>query len=332
MDGLRGPGHGEVPHRDRDARASQAVSNRFRRFIGISLGGGRGKNTAVARIEFSTGDDAQLDPTRLVVAEARARSADRGGGHIEGEAPGQPFRDDELVRWLDRYVDDETIVGIDAPLTLPACVRCQLECPGVSTCEVPVVAWMRQWAPKLSARSGRADSNKPFVTPYTQRATELLLSRVTGQPREALGQGMGPLSARATYLQRVFAGRLRLHENLLEVHPRATVWRLFGLARERATRLGDRDATHEARREVLQDLSEGFDFDRVWPELIVRRVHVFHAVIAAFSVLHASHLQLRGPQELDRESLPAEVRDAARALGSLWRDDGWVFTPHRREV
>src|SRR5690606_24264247 len=182
----------------------------FRRFIGISLGGGRGKNTAVARLEPS-GDGGQL-----VIAEARTREAERGGGELDGESPGAPFRDAELVRWLERWVDDETLVAIDAPLSLPVCVRCQLECPGFERCEVPVVAWMRRWGPQLRERAGRSDPKKPHVTPYTQRATELVLEHLTLQPREALGQGMGPLAARAAYLRRVMASRLRVHENLIE--------------------------------------------------------------------------------------------------------------------
>ena len=46
----------------------------FRRFIGVSLGGGRGKTTAVARLELSSGT--------LTLAEARARWGQRGGGEL----------------------------------------------------------------------------------------------------------------------------------------------------------------------------------------------------------------------------------------------------------
>ncbi len=304
-------------------QSAPRVSARARRFIGISLGGGRGKNTAVARIDFD-------DEGRFVITEARTRSAERGGGEIKGDAPGLPFRDPQLLAWLERWVDEDTLVGIDAPLTLPACIRCTLACPGTDACEVPVVRWMRDWAPRLNPREGRSDRHKPHVTPYTQRATELVLASVTGQPREALGQGMGPLAARATYLRRAMGRRLRVHENLLEVHPRATIWRLFGLRQEQATRVGDQAEVVEARREVLSSLSEGFDFDRVWPELVVRRVPVFHALISAFTVLHASRDAQRGPLDLDVEGEDPTVRRAVRELSSLWSEDGWVFTPQSR--
>ena len=70
----------------------------FRRFIGISLGGGRGKNTAVARLE------PEPDGEGLFVAEARTRRFERGGGELSGQHPGAPFRDKEILGWLEEKV------------------------------------------------------------------------------------------------------------------------------------------------------------------------------------------------------------------------------------
>src|SRR5690606_24497942 len=148
------------------------------------------------------------------------------------------FRDDVVVEYLDRWVDDATVVAINAPLSLPPCIQCQLPCPTMARCSVDVVAWMRTWAPRLLSR-GRSDPHKPAVTPYTQRATEVLWAATGVRPREALGQGTGPLAARAAYLRRTLSPRLRLHENLLEVHPRATVAILAGDEAERRCRHGE---------------------------------------------------------------------------------------------
>ncbi|MFO7563337.1 MAG: DUF429 domain-containing protein [Enhygromyxa sp.] len=299
------------------------------RFIGISLGGGRGKTTAVARLE--------LRDEQLTLAEARTRWGQRGGGEVEAAAgPLQleaPFRDDVLLRWFERWIDEATIVAFDAPLTLPPCVRCQLACPGVDACSVPVVAWMRRHAESLIARTGRSDPGKPAVTPYTQRATELLLERATLQPREALGQGMGPLAARAAYLRRALSPRLRLHENLLEVHPRATLIRMFGLREERRTRHGSANQTWEIRKQMLGQLVEGLAFDRVWPDLVVRNVHVFHAVVSAFTAYFWAREGWRGPDDL-LLGAPERGEELARAveeLGDLWLEDGWIWAPPARE-
>ncbi len=311
----------------------------LRRFIGVSLGGGRGKTTAVARLE--------LDPITgaLTLAEARARWGQRGGGEVakdddeHGEAA---FRDDVLLRWLGDWVDEQSVVAFDAPLTMPPCVRCQLACPGIDACEVPVVVWMRNHAGRLSIRSGRSDPSKPAVTPYTQRATELLLERATLQPREALGQGMGPLAARATYLRRALSPRLRLHENLIEVHPRATLIRRFGLREERKSRQGEVERTWETRKTMLASLVEGLTFDRVWPELVVRNVHVFHAVVAAFTAWFWAREGWQGPADLLELEPPSPEPPGPTTpppnrlvapiaeLGDLWLEDGWIWTPPLR--
>ncbi|EDM78925.1 hypothetical protein PPSIR1_03613 [Plesiocystis pacifica SIR-1] len=326
----------------------------------MSLGGGRGKTTAVARLELGPaepprdpglGDAANVSSAaegvrrsqararspegRLVLAEARARWGQRGGGELDKEQPAEarkghieaPFRDNVLMQWFERWLDDDTVVAFDAPLTLPACVRCTLACPGVANCEVPVVRWMSRNAQRLQVRRGRTDPGKPSVTPYTQRATELLLERATLQPREALGQGMGPLAARAAYLRRSLSPQLRLHENLIEVHPRATLIRLFGARREQRSRLGAVDQTFAIRREMLAELVAELAFDRVWPDLVVRNIHVFHAVIAAFSAYFWAREGWRGPEDLLLGNADGPLAEVIDEFGDLWLQDGWIWTP-----
>jgi hypothetical protein len=192
---------------------------------------------------------------------------------------------------------------------------------------------MRAHADDLVVRRGRSDPGKPNVTPYTQRATELLLEHVTLQPREALGQGMGPLAARAAYLRRALSPQLRLHENLIEVHPRASLIRLFGPERERKTRMGENAAVWEQRKQMLSELTEGLTLDRVWPDLVVRNVHVFHAVVSAFTARAWASEGWRGPTDLlqpaDEDAAPTKLDGAIRALGELWLEDGWIWAPPR---
>ncbi len=295
----------------------------------MDLGGGRGKNTAIARLECSPSDDGPA----LTVAEAKVRQGHRGTGNDPDSAGSDGlFRDEVLARYLERWVDDDTVVAIDAPLTLPPCVRCQLPCPGVTACSVPTVAWMRTWAPRL-LRRGKSDPTKPVVTPYTQRATEVLWTAVGARPRETLGQGTGPLAARATYLRRLLSPRLRLHENLLEVYPRATLTQLFGAATERRTRHGETSRVWETRKQVLAGLREGIDYAYVWPEVVVRNSHVFAAVLCAYTAFLWDRGAWRGPADLaaaqvDDPSAPP-IADAARALDDAWVEDGWICCPPR---
>lgn len=322
------------PPYDANARCGPGTSSvrGFSRFIGVSLGGGRGKTTAVSRLELADVRPAAGDDHPLVLREARVRREHRGAGESGG---GQgPFRDPVLLDYLQTWVDDRTLVAIDAPMTMPPCVRCQLACPGVDACEVPDVVWMRTHAPNLVRRPGRRDAQKPYVTPYTQRVTELVMERATLQPREALGQGMGPLAARASYLRRVLSPTLRLNENLIETHPRATLIRAFGSAVERGTRQGETLSTWEVRKDLLIRLAERstVGFDRVWPELVVRNVHVFGAVVCALTALLWDRHRWRGPADLmGQDEALDRALEALGDDGPDWRTAGWIWAPPRSE-
>lgn len=312
---------------------SRETGRQFSRFIGVNLGGGRGKTTAVARLERAGAG------VRLV--EARMRHGHRGGGEDTADEAGDPlFRDEVLVAYLQHHLDDETAVAINAPLTLPPCIRCPLPCPGVQACEVPVVAWMRRHAPALLTHRGRSDRGKPAVTPYTQRAADLLLAHAGLQPRESLGQGMGPLAARAAYLRHALSPQLRLHENLIEVHPPATLIRLFGAATVQRLGRGPTDEVAEQRRKIFEGLGEKLRFNYVWPEVVVRSPHIFEAVLSAFTAFLWATQGWQGPTDLiaprpepigPQEPPGLVVRDplgpALAEFDHLWLEDGWIWVP-----
>jgi predicted nuclease with RNAse H fold len=303
----------------------------FVRFIGVDLGGGRGKTTAIARLEHTE----QPSGWRLVLADAKARYGQRGTGSRDEEPPDGDtlFRDDVLAEYLLRWTDDATVVAIDAPLAMPPCLRCTLPCPGVARCEVDEVVWMRDWAPALRVR-GRSDPGKPLVTPYTQRATELLLAGAGLPTREAMGQGTGPLAARAAHLRRRMSPRLRLHENLIEVSPGASLVQLFGATRARRAHHGEQSAVWDERKRMLAALAHELAFDYVWPELVVRNAHVFAAVMCAFTAYLWAAGRVVEPVFDDAPSglvPPVDQRDgvqrAGLALGDAWISGGWVTVP-----
>jgi predicted nuclease with RNAse H fold len=190
---------------------------------------------------------------------------------------------------------------------------------------------VRRNAPALLTARGRSDRSKPAVTPYTQRAVDLLLSHAGLQPRESLGQGMGPLAARAAHLRRVLSPRLRLHENLIEVHPPATLMRRFGAERVRRLGHGPADEAWAQRRKILEELRPALRFDYVWPEIVVKSPHTFDAVVAAYTAFLWSSQAWRGPPDLPGEPAPVVVRDplapALAEFGDLWLEDGWIWVP-----
>jgi predicted nuclease with RNAse H fold len=254
----------------------------FTRFIGIDLGGGKGKKTALAVLDRSK--------SGVMVTALRPRADE------------SPLYDAALVAAV-REAGVGTMVCVDAPLTLPPCVRCSLAvCPGQERCVEPEVVTLRQLCEVGSVRSVASQRGKPAVTPYTQRATEAYLLRRRGIPaREALGQGMGPLTARACHLVRALADRFTLNNNLIEVFPRATL-----------ELLGFRDPYKkhiDKRIEILAKLHDLSFAPGVWREECRQSDHVFDAVISAYT----GYLRSR-----DAWTVSSEVEPLLPGAGWIW--------------
>lgn len=266
-------------------------------FIGVDLGGGKGKNTAVAVLQRDG---------------AAVRASFVGLRHRGG----QPFYDELLLELLLEH-PERAVVALDAPLTLPACLRCRREqCPGREQCVDVAVLALRQGGAEArprGSRPSRGQVGKPAATPYTQRVCELLLARKLGiVPRETLGQGTGPLTARAHHLRRALAPHFVLHVNLLEVCPKATLQVLFGARRaERYKRHVD---TWRVRAEMLEGLADRLRFE-VWREGVLSNDHCFDALVAAFTAYLWA---------VEGWEIPAEHR-------ALAEEDGWIWWPPERD-
>lgn len=288
-------------------------------FVDIDLGGPRGKTTAVARLRLGGAR------SPVVVEEIDTR----GPG-------GEPWHDAALTEYL-ANLGRGAVVAVDAPLTVPACVRCQLaRCPGVESCEVPAVVWLRTTGAELQARADVADrdriaaipSSHGFagggaegpraprrrLAPYTHRCTEVFHHYTRDLVRrEALSRGPGPVSARAAYLRRVLAGHgYELNENLLEVSPRSTVQALFGRRRARGYK---RDADPWATRAaILADLSGDLEFSpksRLAKDEVLRNDHCFDALLSGYT----AYLWARDDWQLPAGEEP------------IFSDDGWIWVP-----
>lgn len=284
-------------------------------FLGVDLGGGKGKTTAVARLGRGEGGV-------LEVAEV--------GTSRDGR---EPWHDEPLVDYLGGFAG-RAVVAIDAPLNLPACVRCvEPTCPGARACVDPTVVWFRTVGDRLIASAAAADrdriatvagpgkggagpngTSKPGTTPYTQRASEVILHRRHGiLARETLGQGMGPLTARAARLVRELSRfGYRLHEDLIEVYPKATIHQLWGakVARRYKREVG----TWETRAQVLESLRGSLAFaptSGLAREQVLQNDHCFDAVVCAYTAA----LWAR-----EGWTLPATDR-------AVFLADGWIYVP-----
>lgn len=249
----------------------------FTSFIGVDLGGGKGKNTAVAHLRAV--DD----------GEARVEVVDYGTGK-EG-----PYWDDRLVAYLSENPD--ALVAIDAPLSLPG---------ALASPPSAIVEWFRE---RAAANTTKLPGGKPRYTPYTQRATEVILHEEHGlTPREALGQGMGPLTARAVYLRSALPRSFVLGENLIEVYPKATIRQLFG--DKLAGRYKRSASSPAARLEILRRLPTLRFAPGAWREHGLANDHKFDAILCAYTAWLFSTGACVPP--------PSEVVAA----------DGWIWVPY----
>lgn len=273
----------------------------FQRFVGIDLGGGRGKTTAVAELRIGANGGAE-------VIEVATRS-----GKL-------PWTDDTLIGRL-AVPDPERVIAVDAPLTQTACGRCDRPvCPGMEACADPAVIWLRTTGRQLMQKvgietvGGRTRSvPQPAQTrlaPYAHRATDVVMTYQRGLlPVSSLGAANSQITARAGQLRRRLRGAgYQLHGNLLEVSPTATIAALCG---PRDARGYKRDADPWVTRATVLEKFSDLSFapqSRMAREDVLRNDHCFDAVISAYT----AYLWAREGWELP---------------SGVFAEDGWIFSP-----
>lgn len=275
----------------------------FQRFIGVDLGGGRGKTTALAEI--------RMGASGAEVVEVATRSSKLS------------WTDETLVQRL-AVNDPALVIAIDAPLTQSACGRCERPvCPGMEACADPAVVWLRTegraLVRKVAAETvGVGGRSSPSVTaqaqarlaPYTHRATDVVMTYGRGLlPLSSLGAANGTIASRAHHLRRRLRGAgFELHRNLIEVSPSATVAALCG---SRAGRGYKRDADPWRTRAVILERLHDLSFapqSRMAREEVLQNDHCFDAVISAYTAY-------------------LWARDGWDVPGGCFGEDGWVSAP-----
>lgn len=286
------------------------MTRRFTTFVGVDLGGARGKTTAVAQLR--RGQDGRA---WVHAVETRHR--------------GEPWVDDTLLGFVEGMGDD-VVVAIDAPLTSPACGRCTLAvCPGVEACVDPTVVWLRTEGRALTEDAavtadvvgGHTVTRTPArsrlrLQPYAHRCTELVVCYERGLlPPSSVGGAVGLVAHRAVHLRRrLLRAGFELNQNLIEVSPSATIAALFDRRRARGyKRDADPWETRAGIIEALDDL-EFAPSSRLAREDVLRNDHCFDAVIDAYT----AYLWARdGWQMPGGEAGP-------------FAEDGWIWTPPER--
>lgn len=247
------------------------------RFMGLSLAGGKTPRTHLAVVDYYA-QEKKLFLSHLV----------RDVGEEDGYSS-----DTVLLDIIYELNESLKAIAIDAPLSMPKCMRCRLKCPGVEACNEPHILWMWKHHDK---RSKTKRPNKIF-TPYTERCVEQYISHELEQSfnfEHALGSNKAPLWARAEFLRK----RLK-RISLLEVFPRLNVWRIGRALKVSKTPLNfyknsvDGEIYREAFMEKLLASEWMFIYSQDAKQMI-KDAFVFEAVLSAFTAfLH--HKKLTEP-------------------------------------
>jgi predicted nuclease with RNAse H fold len=294
----------------------------FSRFIGIDLGGGRGKTTAIAEIR-SGRPNGPAGPT-----SPGGPGGQRSQRHVDGaqvvevatRSGRSPWTDDTLLERLMTAAPADTVIAVDAPLTQAACGRCERPvCPGMEACADPAVIWLRtegrSLIRKVAVETVGGGSRPAFtaqarLAPYAHRATEIVMTYERGLlPLSAIGHTTGAIAARAGQLRRRLRGiGFDLHANLLEVSPAATVAALCGPHAARGYKR-DADPWH-TRAQILERLDD-LSFapqSRMAREDVLQSDHCFDAVLSAYTAY-------------------LWARDGWPTPDGCFTDDGWIVAP-----
>ena len=175
---------------------------KVKRFLGLSLGGGKTDKTSLACLEYYP----QYNKIFLNQLYSKIKST-------------EDVSADQLVYELIESMQRVEYIAVDSPLKLPKCMRCRLKCPGYEACQQPEIKWM--WK-HYKERNEKKRPSKLF-TPYTERCAESYISQkleVEFHPPHALGSNMAPIMSRGMFLQR------RIKTEMIEVFPKLSIWRI----------------------------------------------------------------------------------------------------------
>lgn len=252
------------------------------RFAGVSLAGGKTDKTAVAVLEYYPAQK------RVFLRSLRERI----------RAEGDTSADMALHRVLTEEEQDLSLIAFDAPLSLPTCITCGLDCPGAEGCREPQVRWMQEMHKK---RDPLKRPNKHF-TPYTERCVEIYIAHELEEPfhpSHALGANAAPLTARAHFLKK------RIKTPLIEVYPKLTLWRIGQALKIQKSHLRfHRHAvdSDEARLFILKTLIEK-DIAFIYQQdlrIMVENNQAFEAFLGALT----GFLKYRGQTERPPQGFP----------------------------
>jgi hypothetical protein len=261
------------------AAREQTKRTTAKKFLGLSLSGGKTDKASLALIEFY--------PEQKKVFLSRLFHSLKPESNLSA--------DSKIIELLQQHESSIEYVGVDNPWQPPPCFQCERSCGGYEVCKRPHILWFWDHYQKTKLKK------KPtkIFTPYTQRCVENYLNTELEESfhlSHAMGANSAPLLARASYLKR------RTTCEWLEVFPPLSVWRIGRNLNIKKSDLRSyrRSAVGEAcRKQILISLQE-HDVVFLYKDdvnTMVQSVHAFDAFICAYTLfLKYSKQTVKRPQ------------------------------------
>ncbi len=172
-------------------------------FKGVALSGANSDKTAVADIEYF------IKKNKIFLHGLKSKiKAEEGSSS-----------DESLIKLLNNYLPKTKYISVNSSLSLPKCVKCRLQCPGIKACKVPEIVWQKKSYKEIL----KSKRKKKFITPYTRRCAEIYVSYFLEEKfdvSDAMGANHAPLMARMLYIQK------HVKSQFIETFPKLSLWRI----------------------------------------------------------------------------------------------------------
>jgi hypothetical protein len=256
-----------------------------RRFLGVSLSGGKADKACIAVLEYY--------PVQKKIFLAKLIEKIKAEEFISADL--------KIHEVISQYQDNAEAVAFDVPLSLPQCTLCELKCPGYEACTVDEIKFIRN----LYQQENSKKKPKKMYTPYTQRVIDAWLANAEPELdiQHALGANLAPLTTRALFISR------RLSIPCVEVVPKLAVMRIGQHLKVNKSQLKiyrNSFGGAEAREIFLNYMSEKLQifFYRQDFKSMVENFHAFEAFISGYT----GFLQAIGKSEPRPANLPASEK------------------------
>lgn len=255
-----------ISSHERAAR-KHADRSAAKKFLGLSLSGGKTDKASLALIEYY--------PEQKKVFLSRLFHSLKPEDNVSADA--------KIIELIQQYEDVVEYMGVDNPWRPPTCFTdCNPACGGYEICKRPHIQWFRDHFKRTQAKKKPAK----LFTPYTQRCVENFLLTELEEPFQvshAMGANSAPLLARAIYF------KIRTKCDWMEIFPPLSVWRIGRILNIKKSDLRSyrKSAVGEAcRKQILISLQE-HDVVFLYKDdvnTMIQSVHAFDAFICAYTL------------------------------------------------